>query len=169
MDVGGGAAEVAAGGEGEEEGLELLDEGREVFGADAGEDVVEESEAEAGGGEEFETLVPGVAGKLLLFLFGHIVVNLEGEGIVCQFVVEPGVAEGFEFGFCGGEDVGDDVVGAVVGWAESQEGAELAQREGESSPAAPGANEPVKAKGVLSFYPEGDIGRIVGVATGTIE
>ena len=169
MEVGGGAAEVAAGGEGEEEGLEFLDEGREVFGADAGKDVVEEAEAEAGGGEEFEALVPGVVGKLLLFLFGHSVVELEGEGIVCQFVVEPGVAEGFELGFGGGEDVGDDVVGAVVGGAEAEEGAELVQREGEASPATPGAGEPEKAKGVLSFYPEGDIGRIVGVATGTIE
>ena len=128
VDVGGGVMEVAAGGEGEEEGLEFLDEGGEVFGADAGEDVVEEAEAEAGGGEELEALVPGVAGELLLFFFGHRVVDLEGEGVIGQFVVEPGVAEGFEFGFGGGEDVGDDVVGAIVGAAEAEEGAELAQR-----------------------------------------
>ena len=169
MEVGGGVAEVVAGGEGEEEGVELLDEGWEVFGADAGEDVVEEAEAEAGGGEEFEALVPGVAGELLLFFFGHSVMDLEGEGVIGQFVVEPGVAEGFEFGFGGGEDVGDDVVGAVVGGAEAEEGAELAQREGETSPAAPGADEPVEAEGVLSLDSEGDIGRIVGVAAGTIE
>lgn len=143
MEVGGGVAEVAAGGEGEEEGLELLDEGWEVFGADAGEDVVEEAEAEAGGGEEFEALVPGVAGELLPFFFGHGVVDLEGEGVVGQPVVKPGVAEGFELGLSGGEDVGDDVVGAVVGGAEAEEGAELVQREGEASPAAPGADEPV--------------------------